>query len=151
MKLSVFKPTDPAITGIFNVETSVGRNGKNSSSEDILLVQFLLRTVGERVPAATAQAAHTNEVLRQVPLSGTMDQRTIDGIVAQQQAMKRAMPATVVDGHISPASNYRYGSGYFTIVALNAFLRRNLPQVWPRLQDLPNCPAALKVKFAQVL
>jgi hypothetical protein len=151
MKLALFNPPDPHISVFFNIETSVGRNGNNTSTEDILLVQFLLKTNGERVPAGTPQGAQANEIMKQVPLSGTVDQKTIDGIVAHQQNMKSKMPSTVVDGRVSRATHYLYGGGYFTIVALNAFLRRHVPQEWPRLQDLPNCPAVLKTKIQQIL
>ena len=40
----------PAVSGIpvfFNVDNSVGRNGQNSSMDDILLVQYFLSLIGK--------------------------------------------------------------------------------------------------------
>ncbi|MHC4405713.1 MAG: hypothetical protein ACYTG0_39205, partial [Planctomycetota bacterium] len=61
------------------------------------------------------------------------------------------LPGTVVDGRVSPARGYKYGGGYWTIVALNAFIRKFCPKIWPRLQSFPDCPGLLKTRVPQEL
>jgi hypothetical protein len=42
----------PPVSGVpvfYNVDTSVGRNGQNSSIDDILLVQFFLSLIGKNL------------------------------------------------------------------------------------------------------
>jgi hypothetical protein len=151
MKLSLFSPPDPHLSVLFNVDSSVGAGGQNSSSEDIMLVQFLLRKNGEIVPAGGPDGEAENQVMRQVPPTGNVDQKTIDGIIAFQSGMKRKMPSTTVDGRVSVARGYLYGGGYWTIVAMNSFIRHHAPDRWPRLQDFPDCPGMLKARFKAVL
>ena len=152
MKLSFFTPTDPNVSVFFNVSQSVGRNGQNSNREDILLVQFLLRKIAATINPPPTQAGRDRlKRVQQVPLSGNMDQTTIDGITALQENMKVKMPATVVDGRISVAKGYLYGGGYWSIVALNAYVRKHNDKIWPRLQDFSDCPGLLKAKIKQML
>lgn len=136
---------------IFNLHTSVGRGGQNSNHEDILLVQFLLRKLVERMPATTAEGKAADEVMRKVPLTGTCDQATIAGIEAFQKSIKARVPGTIVDGRMSPAKGINYGTGVWSIAQLNHFIRTSCRDVWPRLQDFGDCPGQLKVRFAEVL
>jgi hypothetical protein len=41
---------------MFNLTGSVGRNGQNGCPEDVLLVQFMLRKLCERMPGTTPEA-----------------------------------------------------------------------------------------------
>ena len=86
-----------------------------------------------------------------VPISGSCDAATIDGIRAWQEGRKQDLPGTVVDGRVSPARGYFYGSGEWTIVDLNTVFRLHFKGIWPRLQDHPNCPGLLKMRVPQVL
>lgn len=156
MKLSMFQPIDPRTPLFFNVEWSVGKGGQNAT-EDVLLVQFLLRLIGEIVPAGGPEGEKDLQIMRSVLCSGTCDQKTIDGIMAFQRDMRRKISSTIVDGRVSSANGYHYGSGVFTIVAMNGFIRENVPKVngaptiWPRLQDFKDCPPALKTKISTLL
>jgi hypothetical protein len=134
-------PRDQHSPMLFNVDAVVGNRGTNLP-EDVYLVQFLLRKVGQRVPA-TRGVNRTPRYLA-VPLSGRCDAATIDGIRASQEDMRETMPGTVVDGRISPARSLYYGGGVWTIVALNGFIRAHCPEAWPRLQDFDDCPGPLK-------
>ncbi len=87
MKVSSFEPKDRHVPMFFNIDTSVGQNGNNSNREDILLVQFMLKKNGERVPANNPEGQRQNEVLKKVPVTGIVDKATIDGIVAFQQSI----------------------------------------------------------------
>src|SRR5262245_55174669 len=112
----------------FNIDTSVGKGGQNSSQEDILLVQFLLKATAE----ATKPIKDDGEAKRQralkVPVTGVADEATMDGIHAWQEARKRASPATIIDGRVDPARGVFYAKGgEWTIVGLNGILRTLLP------------------------
>ncbi len=153
MNLTAPPTRDPLIPIFFNVDASVGAAAANSSREDILLVQLLLKKNGEVVPASNPQAKLENEIMKKVAFTGVADPATIAAIQAFQQSMKRKAPGTIVDGRVSPARNSAtFGAGTrYTIVNLNGFLRRHMPKIWPRFQDVPDCPGELKKRFAEVL
>ena len=133
----------------FNVDSSVGNNAVNSNPVDILLVQFLIRKCAE-LAADGLRPDRRQRMLRVTP-DGRVGPLTIDGIKAVQETMRDKYPGTVIDGRVSYARDYRYGGGIWTIVSLNFSLRKRTPQIWPRLQDLPGCPGALKIKFQEIL
>jgi len=151
MDLSTPQPRNPSLPIFFNVSTSVGNQGMNTNRDDILLVQFFLRKNGEKVPAKTAEGAAENEIMKRVPLSGVADPATIAGIRAFQTAMRRKIPSTAIDGRVSPARNYSYGSGMFTIAAMNGFLRRHCKDVWPRIHDFTDCPEPVRAKARELI
>lgn len=152
VQLAMFQPRDPLIPLFFNVESSVGRQGQNSKRADILLVQYLIKKHGQRTPAPTAEGQAELKIMREVKTSGTVDDQTIRAIEAFQTGMRRKNPGTVVDGRVSVARNYGYGGGtIFTITALNGFVRRFYPEVWPRLHDLTDCPSDLKSLIPKIL
>jgi hypothetical protein len=126
---------------LFNVDGVVGNRGANLP-EDVHLVRFLLRKVGQRVPAGTG-VDRTPRYLA-VPLHGRCDAATIDGIRAAQEDMREKFPGTVVDGRVSPVRSLDYGPGPWTIVMLNGWIRRHCPEFWPRLQDASECPGPLQ-------
>jgi hypothetical protein len=133
----------------FNVDSSVGQGGVNSSREDILLVQFLVRKAGET--ATPAVSADRKARMLKVRATGTCDDDTIDGIRATQEHIRQVIPGTVVDGRVSPARGYDYGGGSWIIIFLNMQIRVKFSNVWPRLQDLADCPPQLKTRFQEVL
>jgi hypothetical protein len=134
----------------FNVDTSVGEKGANTSPEDVLLVQFLLHKIGEGGVGGGITQDRKARLLRVVP-TGTCDPLTIDGIRAVQEAAREQRPSTIVDGRVSVARGYSYGRGDWTIVTLNASVRAHYPRIWPRLQDFPDCPAPLRARVQVVL
>jgi hypothetical protein len=71
------------------------------------------------------EGKEANAVMKLVTIDGQVGPKTIAGIEAFQGLMKTREPGTVVDGRVSVANGYRYGGGYFTIVALQAFIRRH--------------------------
>jgi hypothetical protein len=144
------QPADPKLPLFFNVDESVGNMGVNNP-EDVLLVQFMMRTVAEMTPAQNAEGASRRERMLLMPVSDYCDEATMDGIRAWQEGRKDTIPGTVVDGRVSPARGYFYGGGEWTIVDVNVFFRKLFPNVWPRLQDVPNCPPALQARAPQVL
>jgi hypothetical protein len=82
------RPVDVNLPMFFNVDTSVGKAGRNSSPEDILLVQFLLQvTAGAATAKDAAGEARRQRVLK-VPVTGIADAATMDGIHAWQEGRK---------------------------------------------------------------
>ena len=144
------RPRGSTLSIFFNVDSSVGENGVNTSLEDVLLVQFLLHKIGEGGIGAGITRDRQMRLLRVVP-TGVCNPVTISGIRAVQEAAREQKPATVVDGCVSVARGYSYGRGDFTIVTLNASVRAHHPRVWPRLQDFPDCPAQLRLRVQAVL
>lgn len=143
----------PAVQGcpiFFNVDSSVGNNGMNSNRTDILLVQFLVRKLGQ---IATNIPTDKRARMAKVVVDGLSGPNTIDGIRAVQELMRDTKaPGTVVDGRISSARGYTYASSTgWTIVNLNAALRSRSQSIWPRLHDLPDCPGELKSEFQKCL
>ena len=131
-------PAQPEVKVFFNLESSVGNNGTNSNRNDILLAQFLIRKLSA-VAASISPDQRTR--MGRVAVDGRSGPITIDGIRAVQEKMRGISPGTVVDGRVSSAGHTgRYGGGVWTIVTLNSSLRKRIPAVWPRLQDLPTAP-----------
>ncbi|HVK09602.1 MAG TPA: hypothetical protein VM597_12565 [Gemmataceae bacterium] len=145
------QPRIAELSMFFNVDTSVGEGGSNASPEDILLVQFLVRKVGETVPPGAGVTLDRKARMMRVPQTGVKDPLTADGIRAVQESMRDKVPSTKVDGRVSVARGYKYGGGAFTIVSLNATVRAHFPRVWPRLQDFPDCPGLLRMRVQDVL
>ncbi|MCR9293270.1 MAG: hypothetical protein NXI32_11160 [bacterium] len=149
MHVLVTNPPDFHVPLLFNVDAVVGLHGANAT-EDVALVQFMIRKAGERVPAAKGNVDRTSRYLA-VPLTGVCDAATIDGIRAVQEDMREKSPGTIVDGRVSPARGVNYGSGIWTITLLNGFCRRFCPEFWPRLFDSPDCPGPLVAATKRVL
>jgi hypothetical protein len=152
MHIVATRPMVPNVPLFFNVDGSVGEQGQNSSAEDILLVQFLLHEIAVGAKASKPGGeAHRQRILK-VPMSGACDAATIDGIRAWQEGRKDDMPRTIVDGRVDSAHGVFYvRGGEWTIVDLSQVFRSLFPNIWPRLQDHPKCPAALKSRVPQVL
>jgi hypothetical protein len=143
------RPRRPEMSMFLNVDTSVGLKGHNSSVEDILLVQFLVHKLGE-VLAVSGPVTHERKLrMVQAYPTGSNNVATEDGIRAFQEIMKDQRKGTVVDGRVSVARGYLYGGGAWTIASLNGTFRIHLPNVWPRLQDMSDCPPLLKKRVAE--
>lgn len=141
------RPSNPQIPMYLNVDTKV-QKGAAASVEDVLLVQFLLRKIGD---SALPMDTDKKEAMRNVDPTGVCDDDTVNGITAFQRTIQQKLPGTIVDGKVSSAHGYSYGRGVYTIVHLQVTLRRLFPKVWPRLQDFPDCPPVLKKRIAEVL
>jgi hypothetical protein len=152
MHVVTTRPVDANLPIFFNVDASVGKEGRNSSQEDILLVQFLLQVTAAAATAKDAAGEARRQRVMKVPLTGVADAATMDGIQAWQEGRKKDLSDTVIDGRIDPARGVFYAkSGEWTIVDLNAVFRALFPKIWPRLHDHPKCPPLLKTRVAQVL
>jgi hypothetical protein len=122
----------------FNVEGAVGAQPAVNIREDVLLVQFNLSFI-VNTPAPT----YTPEMIaacKAITLNGIADQQTITAIKEYQ----KLTPGSVVDGRVSPAQGYSYnGAVLWSIAAMNDSLQNRCLDVWPRIDKVPGCPAAL--------
>jgi len=139
------RPPLPQLPLFFNVDGAVGANAPNSNPTDIMLVQFLIRLIGNTPDGAlAAQSA----LLQRVNPTGTMDQNTIAAIKAVQAAEGKA-----VDGRVSSAQGYKYNGTYYTIVSLNFSVRgrATFKPTWPNLDRIAGCPGQLAAAVRNAL
>ena len=129
------RPADPICPIFLNVDSNVGRN-LSAEPEDVLLVQFMLRKVGE--VGSTAFSADQLALLRQVPLSGKVDNTTHDAIITWQ-----TVGGDQVDGVISVARGYMWGPKRWTIAQMNATINNRFHDIYPNIDRIPGCPAPL--------
>lgn len=149
--MHLFATNDPTFPIFFNLNTSVGKAGQNTNIEDVLLVQWLLKKLVERMPATTPEGKAADDVIRRMQVTGSVDPTTITAIESFQNSMKAKNPGVVVDGRMSPAKGIGYGSGVWSIAQLNNFIRKSCQDKWPRLQDFKDCPGSLQVRFQEIL
>lgn len=135
------QPADRGELPLFlNIDGDVGENAPNANPQDVALVQFMLRTIGDRPGGRAVPVA---EVLRQVQTTGVMDAQTIAAIRALQSTRD---PGTVVDGKVSRARGYTYdGVHNYMIVALNHSMRNRYMDLYPRLDRVPGCPLEVEI------
>ncbi len=142
---SLFAPQPPHFTlpVFFNVDQVVGAAPATNNREDVLLVQFYLKFCGQ-TPTATTPPVLT-EAMKKVRVTGSMDPATINAIQTLQSERKRATqnPTKIVDGRVSPARGYKYGSANWTIAVLNDMVQNRKTDVWPRIDKIPGCPPEL--------
>jgi hypothetical protein len=123
------------------VDTSVGRNGQNSSVDDILLVQFFLSLIGKNPTPGSSLGP-----LADIPVTGRMNPETIRGIELIQAAGR-----STVDGRVSVARGYKYGATFYTIVSLNFNVKERFRSQWPNIEEMPGCPALLNLACRRAL
>ena len=92
---------DPELPVFFNVDGVVGAPPAQNLSEDVLLVQFALKVIGDSPKPGTPPGL--TAAARAVRVTGNMDAATVNAIRALQTAAKQRRSATVVDGRVSPA------------------------------------------------
>lgn len=135
------RPSQAFIPVFYNVDASVGRNGANSSFDDIMLVQFFLRLVGRGTNPGSKLAS-----LAGVPVTGSINPQTITGIETLQAASR-----VPTDGRVSVANGYRHGAGFFTIVTLNFNVKERFKAQWPNVEEMPDCPRHLNLACRHAL
>lgn len=139
------RPSDAELPVFFNVDGAVGAPPATNNTEDVLFIQFCFKGSGSPVPELVP-------LFQAVQLTGTIDAATINAIRATQQRFKIREPSTIVDGRVSPArSGYSYGGAMWTIVHYNNILQESHKDVWPRIDRIPGCPAALAAAVVRVL
>ena len=141
MHIVATRPVDVIVPMFFNVDTSVGKDGRNSSPEDILLVQFLLQATAGAATARNAIGEARRQRVLKVPVTGVADAATMDGIHAWQEGRKQDLSDTIIDGRIDPARGVFYArSGEWTIVDLNGVFRGFFRRSGRACRTIPNAP-----------
>ena len=132
------RPPHPNLPVFFNVDAAVGPSPAANMPEDVMLVQFLIRLIGENPGGMGNDATQT---FLQVRPTGIMDPQTIAAIKAIQTLEKK--PA---DGRVSSAQGYKYGAVFYTIVDLNFSIRDRVRfhPIWPNLDKIGGCPPSLQ-------
>ena len=135
---------NPELPVFFNVDGVVGAAPAANNREDVLLVQFILKSVGEK-----PQEKMTPEeiaVFKAVNVTGVCDAPTINAIKLVQRKKHSVNPSIVVDGRVSPArgGTYSYGGGVWTIAIINDLMQDKNTEVWPRIDLMPNCPPEVR-------
>jgi hypothetical protein len=136
------KPPNPTLPVYFNVDAVVGAQPAENRTEDVLLVQFAFHVLASSTMAQTPPEVMA--AARNVSMTGTCDQATIDAIRAYQTAMRGFRPGQVADGRVSPSrGGYSYGE-IWIIVQLNESMQGRHIDLWPRIDRIPGCPQALR-------
>lgn len=136
--------TNPELPVFYNVDDVVGAAPAMNRREDVLLVQFIFKALGDK-PSDNMTGEEIAKV-KAVTVNGICDAATIEAIRMVQKKKKGGNPATVVDGRVSPArSGYTYsGNAAWTIAVLNNLLQDRNTDVWPRIDLIKDCPQELK-------
>jgi hypothetical protein len=127
----------------YNVTQSVGKSGVNLP-EDVMLVRFLLSEVSKKGPLPSPPPT--------TPLLVNTDPAPplVDWIEWFQKSVKQSGKVVIVDGRIDRATGVA-GDMYatqHTICHLNVSYRKRFRANHNALENAPNCPALLKLKFA---
>lgn len=140
----------PTLPVFFDVDGVVGASPAQNKREDVLLVQFLLKTAGEGF-APGDPGDEFGKAVKAVRLTGTVDDATIQAIRVQQNLAKALNAQTIVDGRVSPSQGgYSYGA-HFSIVHLNNIVQDLNLDVWPRIDKIPGFPMELKQLVTRTL
>ena len=129
------KGTDPRVPLFFNVDQRVGEGCANLA-EDVALVSYLMRL---------AVKSTENPQARQILLATTVTTTCTPALVQSIKALQAAIK-TNPDGRVSPSSpSGRYSGGKYLIVNLSVNVRRGYPDLWPRIDRMPDAPTPAAV------
>lgn len=138
------QPPRPEFPVFFTVDTPVGKGAGLGEPADVMLVQLLLRAMAARPPAG-ARPEHV-ALWAVAPLSGAADAATAEAIAAAQAHF--GLPRT---GVVEVAGGYRRAAMTHAIVLMNDAVRRAWWELFPNLDQLPDCPAALARSLRRAL
>lgn len=133
---------------LWNIGSSVGKGAANNSPCDIFYLQWYY--------TLSAQAGITPEerkvIYRKVQMTGHCRGTDNDPLVAAISAQQEAMAHPRIDGRI----NVAHGAGKidgkaFHILRLGARLATLYPNLWPRLDLMPGCPALVAQAVRDVI
>ncbi len=130
---------------VWNLEKAVGKGGANSVLSDVSYIQWYYVLGAAHPEGNPARQA----VYRQVKVTGTCtgldDDPLVKAITIHQQSLKHP----IVDGRISAipggaSGGLRVGGGKaFFVVRLAGRFAYMFPNIWPRLDLIPGCPASV--------
>jgi hypothetical protein len=135
---------NPELPVFFNVDGVVGAAPAANNREDVMLVQFILKSIGEK--PQDQMTPDEKAVFQAVNVTGVCDAATINAIKLVQRKKHSVNPGIVVDGRVSPArgGSYSYGGGVWTIAIINDLMQDKNTDVWPRIDLMPGCPPEVR-------
>ena len=132
-----YHPANSKLPVFFNIDGAVGDPPCPNKREDVLFVQFALTVIGGSPNANDSPALI--DACKKVSVTGVIDDAT-EFAVCQLQVLNRG---AVVDGRVTPAQGYDYGTALYSIVDLNRSIQNRNKDVWPRLDMIAGCPQEL--------
>jgi hypothetical protein len=125
---------------MWNLECSVGKGGANSISSDVSFIQwYYTHAAGFHLTLPA-----NKEIYRKVRISGTCDGSDNDPLVMAIFAQQRSVNHPFIDGKVSVVTGTgKLGPNAFFLLRLEARFAVMFPNVWPRLDLIPNCPGAI--------
>ena len=124
----------------WNIDCSVGKGGTNNLACDVSYLQWYYTLAAEHPLTPEDRKA----IYRKVQVIGVCRGTDDDPLVAAIFAHQRALNHPQIDGRISVAyGSGKIGAAAFFILRLGARLANMYPNVWPRLDLIPKCPASV--------
>jgi hypothetical protein len=126
---------------MWNLTASVGKGGANTNAADVAFIQWYYTLAANF--HLTEQP--NKDVYRYVRITGTCTGADGDPLVKAIVQQQRSMNHPTVDGKVSVVSGPgKVGDKAFFLLRLEARFAVMYPNAWPRLDLIPNCPAAVK-------
>ena len=124
----------------WNIDCSVGKGGTNNLACDVSYLQWYYTLAAEHPLTPEDRKVIYRKVLVTGVCRGTDDDPLVAAIFAHQRALNHPQ----IDGRINVAyGSGKIGTAAFFILRLGARLANMYPNVWPRLDLIPKCPASV--------
>jgi hypothetical protein len=125
---------------MWNLDNSVGKGGANSDPCDVSFIQWYYTLAAN---FHLTDPEH-KPIYRKVQITGRCAGTDADPLVAAIKTQQRAMNHTV-DGKVSVVSGAgKVGAVAYFLLRLEARFAIMYPNVWPRLDLIPNCPGSIQ-------
>jgi hypothetical protein len=121
----------------WNLDCSVGKGGSNNLACDVAYIQWYYTLAAANLLTTPDRRPIYQQVCVTGVCTGTDDDPLVAAILAHQQFFNHP----VIDSRISVATGSgKVGASAFFIFRLGARLANMFPNLWPRLDLMPNCP-----------
>jgi hypothetical protein len=132
------------ITFMWNLDASVGKAAANSNIADVSYLQWYYTLAADFPDTPPDRKA----IYQKVAITGHCTGRDDDPLVQSILAQQRALNHPIIDGKATPlpgiGGSVRLGEHKaFFIIRLGARLANKFQRAWPRLDQIPKCPAAV--------
>ena len=126
---------------MWNLTNSVGKGGANTNLADVSFIQWYY-TLALNFHMTEPP---NKEVYRNVRITGHCNGTDRDPLVAAIIQQQRSMGHPSVDGKVSVVTGTgKLGDKAFFLLRLEARFAIMFPNAWPRLDQIPSCPQAVK-------
>jgi hypothetical protein len=128
---------------MWNLHNSVGKGGMNNVNSDVSYLQWYYTLAADFAETPPERKA----VYRNVKITGSCTGRDDDPLVQAITIHQKGLNHPVIDGRASAlpgvAGGARVGEKAFFVIRLGARLAAMFPKQWPRLDQMPKCPASV--------